>query len=394
MAIEDNDLIDRAIEAAEATIAEKEVIQESAPSPEPPQEAIETAEVKLLDKSNPSGRTKDEKGRFVSTKPVASTQSDTDEQTSSDQDANTETPEAGAEGEQPEAAAPIADPEFWSAEETAALAKAPADVRAIVARKEAQRNDWANRKASEGERGKAFAQRFDEVFKPYVNKLKVQGLKDPIEATERLLAWNEIFDSEPKTAIAALMRQKGLSPHDFFESGEGQGPGQEQYPADPRYDEARQIAEEAKQTATQLRAELEEQRSAALHQELEAFKDGKDSYGNVRRSFAQTYEPQIAQAVTHIKSEYPHLPKLEVLNHAYEYVLGEARKLHGVGNAPKPAAPPAKDPATVIAFAKKANAAAGGVSGAPTSGTNTPRPRAKSIDEAMDRAEERMNARA
>lgn len=383
MAILDNEMLDRALDAAEEKLAaqESENTPQEAPAeaakPDVVEEAIVAQKIQETQKAQ-SGR--DKSGKFTpkaakspveQAKEVAAEVAP--EPIQSDQEADVEQVEAPV-------VESIDPPTFWSAEHKALFAKAPADVQKAIVQYEAQRNEFANRKAAEAERGKYIEKRVSEVFKPYELKLKANGVKDPLEAAERLLAWNEMFEKDPRTAISELMHRNGLSPNDFI------GDEAEQAAKDPRVDELQQHIEEQKRAFEEYKASIEQQQSErAILSEVEAFKQGKDSTGQVRKPFAEMYAPQISQALNAIYDQYPQLSLTEALNHAYEYVAAEVKKLSGV-TAPAPK--PAVSQEQIIANAQKAKGAVSSVSGAPKNGAAPVRPRAKSIDEALDRAEE------
>ena len=375
MGIADNEMLDRALDAAEAEIASRssvEVETEEKPVVEEPTEqgAVETKEK--------APREREASGKFKAKTPAPK------EEQISDQAAEAESEEVIEQGTEEvlQDEPPVELPAFWSAEEKAAVAKAPREALEVIARKEAQRIEWANRIANESERGKAIEKRSKEVFEPYRLKLQAQGIQDPFEAANRLLAWNELFESNPKAALADLMRKNNLTPADFSEDADQNS----QYPVDPRVEEAVNAANEAKRLAEEWKVKLEQEEQRAFQNRIESFKNGTDSAGNVRRYFAEMYAPQIDQAAQSIQRLHPDMPLEEVLTHSYEFVLGETRKLHGSA-APKIAVAE-KKPEQVIAQSKKAQSAASSVTGAPVSGTSvsTPRLKGKNFGEKLDSA--------
>lgn len=386
------DIIDRALDAAESQIEEKQEaepaqsVSDSEPVTEPSEETEGEVEAVAETSDKPSREvpkkegkaSRDKSGKFVKSTPAPQTEL-------SDQVATNEAVEAPVE-EAPQSE-PIDAPQFWSAEDKAAFAKAPPEVRAAVQRYEAQRNEWANRVANENKRGKEIEKRASEVFEPYRLKLQANGIKDPLEAADRLLAWNELFEREPKTAIADLMTKNGLSPYDFL-----QEQGYEELPQynDLRIEQALQEAAEAKKAADEYKAQLEEEKQRILLSTVEQFKNGKDSSGQARKTFAEMHAPQISMAVESIQARNPNMPLDQALNHAYDFVLAETRKALGVQVTPKTVTQQVQIQKPQV---QKAKAAASSVSGAPTSASLAKKPGAKSIDEALDRAEEAMGLR-
>lgn len=380
-----NDAIDRAMDAAEAKIDTQEEVIHEVPTPEtetPTEDVQETIAVKdaLEEPSEKPKKGRDASGKFTKgSKPTLETAEA--EAQIPDQSAESTEGEAVIEGTEQSDAPPIEFPTFWSAELKEAVAKSPPEAQRALVAYEAQRSEWANRIANESERGKAIEKRATEVFEPFKLKLQSQGIQDPFEAAQRLLAWNEIFEKDPKAALSDLMRKNGLTPNDFFEDDRQP---QSQYQEQLSPEELRAAArEEAKK---EFQAFQEQQQAQALQTEIESFKNGKDSFGHVRRQFAELHAKPISDAFETILSQYPRMPRTEALNHAYEFVQKEVRGMYGI--PAKPVAPTAPKP-----DASRAKAVASSATGAPASGTVAQRPRAKTIDEALDRAEERLGVR-
>jgi hypothetical protein len=381
---EDNEMLDRALDAAEARLSEETPVPDETEvedNPEVPDETEENSspsEKEVVEAEEVKQFTKKEAAPEKQGKPTKG-QKQAKQKDLSGQDANVEVVEA----EPP----PIDLPTFWPAELKAAAAKAPRDVVDLFAKHDAQRAQWANRIAAESERGRAIEKRANEIFEPRKAELLANKIKDPFDAVEYLLGWDEVFKKDPMLGISDLMRKNGLTPYDFIEDGRGAYPqGGAQY-EDPRVEEALREAKEAKES---LQKWQEDQQTKSMASEIESFKDEKDSSGQVRRPFAEAYAPQISQAVEAIQRLNPQMSLKEALSHGYDYVLDESRKMFGVNGKVNGA--PAKDPNQAIAAAKKAKAAASSIKGSPSSEATSPRPRLKGknfnemIDSALDNA--------
>lgn len=367
MGIEDNDLLETALDRAEDTIAERVEAETSA---EPEKDPVE--EVAIQEKLAESQQTKPER-----TKPIKGPKGRPSREATSDQAVTTDR-EVPAES----ASEPIPDLSFWSSEEKALLAKADPSLRSIVAAKEAQRNDWVNRVTADAQRGKAIEKRTNEIFPPEIARdLRIRyGLKDPFDAVERLMDWNSLIEEDPVAAIVDLMRKNNITPEYLLNGDNEQF---QESPEDKRY-------QELQSELQQMKEERENESRARFFQMVESFKDGKDSYGNVRRTFAAAYAPQIDQAAREIQEAYPNMQMPEVLHHAYEFTLEEHRKLHGITGR--------QSQQTSTANAQKAMAAASSVSGNPARPV-TGRSRLKGnsfsekLDSALDAAEEVVSSR-
>lgn len=367
MAIEDNQMLDRAMDAAEATIAEREPVEETPVEQSPSEQIKEDIERDRIVKA------RDDKGKFTKGP-------EDEEQISNDQGPEVESTEGDAQTEESVVESGIEAPARWSEDEKPLFAKAPKEVQEVVARRELELQQLISRQGNEIGRAKAVETKVKEVYAPYELKLKAKGL-DPIQATERLLAWDAMFDKDFDGTILDLMRKHGRSP-EYYLNMSHQDVGdqfQNQAPiVDPRVDQLQQEVDTFK-------AQQAQERQTAVMTQLETFKSGKDSFGIERRKFVDMYEPQITEIFNVVKGQFPELTKDQALNESYEYVLSQVREAHGITTKPAP-----KTPEQVKTLAKKAQAAASGTTGAPTSGTVPKRPGAKSIDEAMDRAERRQ----
>lgn len=305
----------------------------------------------------------------------------------SDQEAKEEPVESQAQPE-PEAveAEPVAEPvgieppRFWSAEKKAIFAKAPQEVQQAVLEYEKQRTEWANRLATESEQGRTYRQKVEESFAPYAETLKAAGISDPIDAAKQLLEWNSVFEKDPVSGVLSLMQENGLTLEDLQQGGFQAAPQGPQY-QDPRIEKALSEAAEAKKLAQEQLELVQQQQQQRFMAEVERFKTGKDSAGNVRKSFAEMYAPQISQMAEQIQRTTPNVSLHDALEHAYEEVLSSARRAFGVTTQAQQIQP------------AKAKAAASSVVGAPSNGGVAKKPKAKSIEEALDMAEEQLGLR-
>lgn len=384
MGAEDNDLLDRALDAAEDRLEmESEDSSKdndlSKESDENTEEIIEASEEgnqeaeqssEKVQKSDTESKKRSSDGRFTSKERALDRVSKKSEQNLNDQGEATEEGEEALSGS-------IEPPQFWSAEDRALFAKAPAELRQTILRYENQRNAWANKVASESERAKAVQRRLDEAFTPERRlEMQANGIKDPFEAVDSLLAWNEILKRDPWTGIKTLMERNGFTPESFMGGEE-----QSEYPSDPRVEEALELARAAKAESEEYKARIEQQETDRLAQTINSFKDSVDSRGQKRRQFIEFHAPQIDQAIQSLQSEYPQMSFEESLHHAYEFVREEVAKAAGISfSNSKPSSTSSR------VSAEKAKSAAKSVVGAPASGSSSSKVKAKSIDEAIDRA--------
>jgi len=293
-------------------------------------------------------------------------------------------PEETDESAPVDVAIPASDlPEFWPADLKALASKAPKELLAKFKEYDHGRTEWANKTAGESSRGKQIEQRVTEVFAPYRNKLVHAGIKDPIDATERLLAWNEMLTSdnlqERKGAISKLLQQAGMTPHDLLDDDE-QDSQSDPINYDPIAEEALDEARQAREDFQSYKRELQEEKIGA---EISQFRAGKDSTGSDREPFVRMFEPQIADAVTEIRNMRPDLSSAEQLHHAYEFVIGEARK-SGMLSSPSRAPPAGR--AIAAASSVSGSRAAVAPSRSKLKGNSFEEKLDSALDEALDNA--------
>ena len=278
---------------------------------------------------------------------------------------------------------PIQAPAFWAAEDKAIFAKASREVQQTLARYEGQRNEWANRISGESERGKAIEKRASEIFEPRRAELLKNRIKDPFDAVEYLLGWNDVFEKDPMTGIAELMKKNGITPYDFLNDNGGQV-AQNGYYEDPRVEEALQEAREAKESFQEWQ---EQQANTSIMTQVEQFKNTVDpSTGQTRKYLAEMYAPQISEAVEAIQKMSPQMPLQEALAHAYGFVASESRKLFGINGGKTQSA--ARDPRVIAEQVRKAKSASGSVRGMSSSEATVPKSKAngRSFDEMLNNA--------
>lgn len=376
---DDNDLLNSALDGAEAQILETS-------------DPVETPAVE----EESSDRARDESGKFAKAEKIQGAEEAEDESAAaeeeqvSDQVAETET------ATQPEAQAPVTDiapPVFWSAEQKALWTEATPALKQVIAARELQLQQQVSRFANQAKKAETYEQRFysdfeaPEAAERHRAELRLQGLKDPIEELHRYRDWDRVFKSDPASAIYDLAAKNGLQIQIMGEANESFT----QQSTDPRYEQIQTEIQQLREEREQERAQAKEQQ---LAQEVNAFKSGNDETGQPIAPFAAMYAPQIDQAYQQImaiaEEQGNYLTVTQGLRHAYDYVKAEVAKIHGTQPAP------VKQTQPTVEQAKRAQAAATTVSGAPTSGIANQKPRLKGKDfnEKFEAAFEIAHARA
>lgn len=399
MALSD-DVLDRAIDAAEAKLSK-------APEADDVQEILETDDAEVsLDKNEgekPSDpeegatekeakgpakkaakadkvsaeRERDENGRFKEK-----------EKDLNDQEASAEEVVQEPQVEVPVEVPAIEPPAFWSTERKALFAKAPPELQQVIAQRELELQQLVSRTANEANGAKEFQKRLysdlgndPQKIQLHKAELQLNGIRDEVEELHNYRAWNQIFKSDVKSGILDLMYKNGLSVEDLTSETQNY-----------QHNSSVAAVEQAKAEAQKVREELENfkksQEETQLRTEVEYFKSGKDSRGQTRKAFAEMYAPQISMAVDAIAQANPGMSRMDALNHAYEFTLQEVTKLFPNVNTAS-----IQQPKSNGVSPQKAKAAASSVTGAPSNGVPATRTKAKSIDEALDRAEEQLGLR-
>ncbi len=274
MSLEDHDLIDRALDTAEEKIYEQSVEEgESSPS-EPRQNNYQS--------ESDSGR--DESGRFTKRSQEVSV------------DNNQESENVEPESESTGSYTPV--PAYWPAELRHLASGAPKELINAFMQFDAQREEWARRSKSEGDKGKYIQQRLYEdmennpdLIRAHKAKLRAQGIGDEIQELHRYRSWDVVFEQDPVRGILKLLQNNGLTPEDLYnEEFE-----EEEYPDDPRINEALEEARQARQAVDQYRSYVHQQQEEQFYDYVDQWKEGTDSQGQPRRAFAEMYAPQITK---------------------------------------------------------------------------------------------------
>jgi hypothetical protein len=365
MSLEDNEMLDRAMDAAEASLTPDE--------PEAPEtsEAPESPEIEGVDASTETegaepapepvkAKTRDASGKFAAKQPV------------SDQSTNVE-----PESTQAETFEPASMPAFWPAELKKAVAQGSKEevIKNLLAYDTKRSEGW-NRFVQETEGARQIAKQLHDGWEANKDRMVLQGIKSPIEELERYRAWDKVLTSDIKSGIRKLMADNGLTPESLYDDDSEQY-YQEQSANDPRVEEALARAQKVEQEWTEYRQSQERE---LFVRQVDSFKDATDSQGQLRRPFAEKFAAQITQRSEMIGQANPELSLIDVLTQAYDEVKSEVMSFSGSVAKPNPAA--------LAANAQKAQAAASSVNGAPSAAILAPKSRLKgnNFNEKLDSA--------
>jgi len=264
-----------------------------------PQPSMEETMAAAFDKMNPQARVdRAPDGKFQSTAaPEAAAPEDT-----SSTEGQTQTA-APSEPAQPA----IATPQSLPAELRDEWAKAPPKVAEWVAKREAE----AHRRITElGETAKAHAP-IRQVIERFAPTLQKNGLQ-PADAFARMLAVNELLETDARSAIAQIAEAYGVD----LSAVAGKPEGEAAENVEVRSLKAelsalkRQIAETANRVTSREQQEAEVQRGnlAKLVEDFSA--DKSDHWADI--------ESDVLEQITAIRSREPDLEPAQVLKKAYE----------------------------------------------------------------------------
>jgi len=212
-------------------------------------------------------------------------------------------------------------PQFWRGEHRQLWAKTPKEVKAAIHEYEANRTRWVNGLSEQIAGQRKQYEKFDELFEPHQQRLKMSGLTKA-DAVARLLAWQEAYD-DPKTRRDTFLKHLstyGMNVEDLL-NGDGESAGQA---VSNSYNPQ---LEELQRKYDQLESQLREREQGAVLQtaaaEVEAFKSARDADGNLLRPYVDMFEPQIAEIAKQLKQQYPQGSASQILETAYNYVMDQ-----------------------------------------------------------------------
>jgi hypothetical protein len=213
----------------------------------------------IWDKAHPPR----ENGRFVAKNPTEQAEPPVTENA-------VQTAEKAIEQAQPAIDAPIS----WTAEQKAKFASLPPDTQAYIAQRDKESHDAITRA---GQQIKAF-EPIGQVIEQFRHVFQKNGLQ-PHDGIARMMAVNEMLETNPQAAIAQIARAYGVNL-------QGATDEQNASPDNPRIAEleARLARQESHLTA-QLR-EKQEAESAALAREIADFAKDKPHFESVRKVMA------------------------------------------------------------------------------------------------------------
>lgn len=221
-----------------------------------------------------------------------------------------------------------AAPQFFDANEKAAFAKIPDELKPFVdnfcrrrdlsyqrfvtkVRNEAQQMIQQNVGPYTG---------LNEVLKPHEQRLAADG-KDVATAVRSVLAWDQRIDENPVDALAQLCRRTGIHPKQIFDylngggGTEGQGTnGSAQGSYDPRYDA---VQRELEQLKAERVADAARQEQSGYASAISQFAQSVDAQGNAAHPYFEDVRLDMKPIVMHLGEMHPTATPAQLLEEAY-----------------------------------------------------------------------------
>ena len=258
-------------------------------------------------------------------------------------------------------------PQSWSAEVTELWNRAPPELKAQIAKREAQAHETITRQGQQLKAHEPIARLVDQhrqTFERY-------GV-DPSAGINQLLAANDYLERDPVNAISDLARAYGVE-HAF--AGRPQGQPQSASP------EAAALRAEIDRLNQQLQTtdqRLNQRDQFEAERHIQSIETQVAEFAKDKPDFAELAD-DVEEQILAIKSKNPHLPPNEVLQKAYE----RARRVNPEVSARLEAEAKKAEEAKRIAEAKKRateakRAAPLSVPSAPSNSTNP-----RSVDDTL-----------
>jgi chromosome segregation ATPase len=213
-------------------------------------------------------------------------------------------------------------PQFWTKEEKALFAKAPAEVQKAVLKHENQRNAWANKIATEVQPLKQKYKDVEEAFAPVKQQLDLNHISEG-EAAKRIMTWQRYMDN-PETRVDTIrqfLATYNLKPEDLIQQEPEEGSAY-----DPRVDELQRRLDEYEQKAVQTTEAQQAAQQQAFAGQVQAWKNQTGEDGQPLRPNVDLFMHQIAQVGEQLMQAYPDRHLNEILDSAYNYVMDIANK--------------------------------------------------------------------
>lgn len=276
----------------------------------------------------------------------------------------------------------VEPPPFWDKKDLQVWDKLPADAKAICTKNAKNGQTYVNRIISQ--LNQEFHKQvgdwhgLNEVFtEDRLKTLRAEGLT-PAMVTERWAGWQDALNTNPYQTIGKLLQTYNIAPQQFMEylnSGEAQT-----FQGNQEIEDLK--AELAKQKQD-LEQKFSNQELTQIRTQIGAFGQEKDSSGKALRPFFEELKPMIRQLLPLIYEQNEGISDYDALHAAWERAAYADPAIREKLMAQTKAAQQKE----AVIQAQNTKKAASSLVGT-TSSPGTPRPKAKSVDEALEMAAE------
>lgn len=238
-------------------------------------EGDETLEVEAEEPK--SGRVRDESGKFVKTAGNEGKEEEVEEPE--------EVPTETEVKPDPVLEPGLEAPQHWSAEDKAAFTKIPKDAQEFVLRRHKAMEADYTRKTQEVADTKRFKDSVDQLLTPYRTQFAMHGM-DEVGAIRHLVGWFTSLQQSPAETLQILAQQYGV---DFNQKQDEN--------VDPNFKALRDEITFLKSQIAQTHQAQQHQVSSNLFEQVNSFRDEKDSAGNAKHPHFETVRQDMSVLV-------------------------------------------------------------------------------------------------
>lgn len=213
-----------------------------------------------------------------------------EEEQPEESDTDAEESEASAEEEPEVEEEAIEPPQHWASEDKEIFATLPKEGQEFLLRRHKAMEADYTRKTQEIADTKRYQEQIAETIAPYRDVFSRQGMDD-VGAIRFLVSWKQYLDQNPQQAIMQLAQDYGVT----FQ--QPQAEEQDEY-VDPAVHAVRQELGEVRAQLAQRDQMAQQEQTASIVQQVQAFQDEKDESGNPKHPHFETVKADMAALIS------------------------------------------------------------------------------------------------
>lgn len=206
-------------------------------------------------------------------------------------------------------------PHFWSPENKALFSRAEPGLQKAIMGEVQKVEEWARGIAHEAKDAVSLRDSLNQLFEPYSTKFRQIGVT-PVQVVDRLMAWQDDLDTNPRAAIRKLSASYNLEPQHLM----GEDVYDEPY-TDPRLDQALSKVQELESQLQAFTQNVQGQQVHGIQTAIERFMTETDAQGNLLHPYVSDLEAQLAYEVKKVRASNRSLSEYDVLKTAYSNVV-------------------------------------------------------------------------